>query len=125
MKRIITKLDSDNDLTVFTVIGKVTADEIAGAVRDFYESNVTSNVLWDLIQSDLSEFSSSDVESIVGLSFKYAEQRCTGKTAIVGSDDLTFGLSRMYEIDKEYYDLPFETQTFRDIDEAYKWLQSG
>jgi hypothetical protein len=41
----------------------------------------------------------------------------------VGSDDLTFGLLRMYEQTKEMTELPFETQTFRDIGKAYKWLR--
>ena len=124
MKKIIKKSDSENDMTVFTVIGKVTANELVAAISDFYEKSVTLNILWDLTKSDLSEISSSDVELIVNLSVKYAEKRSSGKTAIVGSDDLTFGLSRMYELTKEMTELPFETQTFRDIGKAYKWLLS-
>ena len=124
MKKIIKKSDSENDMTVFTVIGKVTANELVAAISDFYENSVTSNILWDLTKSDLSEIRSSDVELIVNLSVKYAEKRSSGKTAIVGSDDLTFGISRMYEITKEIVKLPFETQAFRDIDKAFKWLLS-
>ena len=124
MKKIIKKIDSENDMTVFTVIGKVTANELVVAISDFYENSVTSNILWDLTKSDLSEIRSSDVELIVNLSVKYAEKRSSGKTAIVGSDDLTFGISRMYEITKEIVKLPFETQAFRDIDKAFKWLLS-
>ena len=124
MKKIIKKIDSENDMTVFTVIGKVTTNELVAAISDFYENSVTSNILWDLIKSDLSEIRSSDVELITNLSVKYAEKRSSGKTAIVGSDDLTFGLSRMYEITKEIVKLPFETQAFRDIDKAFKWLLS-
>jgi len=124
MKKIIKKIDSENDMTVFTVIGKVTANELVAAISDFYENSVTSNILWDLTKSDLSEIRSSDVELITNLSVKYAEKRPSGKTAIVGSDDLTFGISRMYEITKEIVKLPFETQAFRDIDKAFKWLLS-
>ena len=124
MKKIIKKIDSENDMTVFTVIGKVTANELVAAISDFYENYVTSNILWDLTKGDLSEIRSSDVELIANLSVKYAEKRSSGKTAIVGSDDLAFGLSRMYEITKELVKLPFETQAFRDIDKAFKWLLS-
>jgi len=124
MKKIVKKIDSENDLTIFTVIGKVMANEIYAAISDFYESSVTLNVLWDLTKSDLREIRSSDVELLAKLSVKYAKKRFWGKTAIVGSDDLTFGLSRMYELIKETFELPFETQTFRDIDKAYKWLLS-
>jgi len=124
MKKIIKKIDSENDMTVFTVIGKVTANELVAAISDFYENSVTSNILWDLTKSDLSEIRSSDVELITNLSVKYAEKRSSGKTAIVGSDDLTFGISRMYEMTKEIAKLPFETKAFRDIDKAFKWLLS-
>ncbi len=124
MKKIIKKSDSENDMTVFTVIGKVTANELVAVISDFYENSVTSNILWDLTKSDLSEIRSSDVELITNLSVKYAEKRSSGKTAIVGSDDLTFGISRMYEMTKEIAKLPFETKTFRDIDKAFKWLLS-
>ena len=124
MKKIIKKIDSENDLTIFTVIGKVTVNELVAAISDFYENAVTSNVLWDLNKSDLSEIRPSDVEMIVNLSVKYAKKTFSGKSAIVGSDDLTYGLSRMYEIAAENAKLPFETQTFRDIDKAYKWLLS-
>jgi hypothetical protein len=125
MSKIIKKIDSKNNLTVFTVIGKVTANDLIATITDFYESSVTSNVLWNLNKGDLSEISSADVKNIVSLSLKYAEKRSSGKTAIAGgSDDLTFGLSRMYEIIKEGADLSFETQTFRDVKEAYVWLIS-
>ena len=124
MKKIIKKIDSKNRLTVFTVIGKVTANEFIAAISDFYNSPVTTNVLWDFTKSDLREISSADVENIVNLSVKYAKKRSSGKTAIVGSDDLTFGLLRMYELTKEMTELPFETQTFRDIGKAYIWLLS-
>ena len=124
MKKITKKFDSENDMTVVTVIGKVTANEIIAAITDFYEGSVTSIILWDLTQGDLSEIGSSDVEIIADLSVKYAEKRPSGKTAVVGSDDLAFGLSRMYEMTKELVKLPFETKTFRDIDEALKWLLS-
>ncbi len=124
MKKIIKKSDSENDMTVFTVIGKVTTNELVAAINDFYEDSVTSNILWDFTKGDLSEIRSSDVELIANLSVKYAEKRSSGKTAIVGSDDLTFGLSRMYEITKKFVKLPFETQAFRDIDKAFKWLLS-
>ncbi|MEE8552810.1 MAG: hypothetical protein V3S72_05875 [Desulfobacterales bacterium] len=125
MKKIIKKIDSKNRLTVFTVIGKITANEFIAAIGDFYDSSATTNVLWDFTKSDLREITSADVENIVNLSVKYAEKRSSGKTAIVGSDDLTFGLLRMYEMTKEMTELPFETQAFRDIVKAYKWLLSN
>ena len=124
MSKIIKRIDSENDTTVFTVFGKVAAKELVAAITDFYETSITSNVLWDLTKSDLSEISLTDVEAIAGLSFKYSERRSSGKTAIVGHEDIALGLSRMYEMTKEVSELPFETRAFRDIDEARNWLLS-
>jgi hypothetical protein len=124
VNEIIKKILPENDLTIFTVIGKVAAHEIVAAIHDFYENDITSNILWDLNKSDLSESISADVERIAALSVEYAGKRPTGKTAIVGSDDFTFGISRMYEITKESAQLPFKTQAFRDIQDAYEWLLS-
>ena len=124
MRKITKKIIPENDLTIFTVVGKVAANEIVAAIHDFYENDVTANILWDLSKSDLSESISADVERIADLSVQYAGKRPTGKTAIVGSDDFTFGISRMYEITKEIAKLPFKTQAFRDIEAAYEWLLS-
>ena len=124
VNKILKEIIPENDMTVFTVIGKVAAREIVAAIHDFYENDVTSNILWDLNESDLSESISADVERIADLSVQYAGKRPTGKTAIVGSDDFTFGISRMYEITKEIAKLPFKTQAFRDIEAAYEWLLS-
>ncbi len=125
MKKIVIKTEPENDLTIFKVIGKVEKIDIKDAICDFYESSVTANVLWDLSKSDLSEIKSSDVKRIADLSIVYADKRPFGKTAIVSSDDFIFGLSRMYELNKDENNLPFKTRTFHDIDKAYKWLLSS
>lgn len=122
MAEIVKKIDVDNDLTVFTVIGKVAAEAVVTAIKEFYESSVTSNVLWDFTESDLTGIQSTDVSYIAELSHKYMERRSTGKTAIVGPDDLSYGLLRMYEITKDHSSLPFATESFRNIDDAYEWL---
>lgn len=43
-----------------------------------------------------------------------------GRAAVVVGDDLTFGLCRMYEMIA--VDNPIETQVFRDVDAATRWL---
>lgn len=122
MAYITKRIDTKNDLTVFTVTGKVPAGEIIAAIRDFFEAAVTSNVCWDFSESDLSEIKTPDVKLIADLSSKYTYKRPSGKTAIVGTDDFTYGLLRMYEIIKDCSELPILTQAFRSIEEAYEWL---
>jgi hypothetical protein len=125
MAHITKKIDPENDLTVFTTTGKVSAGELVVAIRDFYENAVTSNVFWDFSGSDLSEIRVSDVTRIANLSAEYLDKRTSGKTAIVGPDDLSYGLVRMYKTIKDFNDLPFSTKAFRNVDEAYEWLEGA
>ena len=46
----------------------------------------------------------------------------TTRAAVVASDDLSFGVSREYEVYRETESL--ETRVFRVYEEALKWLQS-
>lgn len=41
---------------------------------------------------------------------------------MVATEDLTFGLSRVYEMLKEAQNPPFRTSVFRSLEEAYAWL---
>ena len=124
METITKRVEPENDLTLFVVVGKLTRDELVRTIHDFYESSITLNVIWDLTRCDLSQASTKDVEQVAFLSADYADTRRSGKTAVVGSDDLTFGLARMYELNKNLSNLAFETQSFRTIEEAYNWILS-
>lgn len=124
MKVITKRLEPEHDLTLFFAVGRLTADELVKTIRDFYENSITLNVIWDLTKSDLSDVNVRDVELVAALSVDYANLRPSGKTAVVGSDDLTFGLARMYELNKNSTDLAFETQSFRSIQDAYDWILS-
>lgn len=122
MRNVQIQIDSQYDLTTFTVVGKVAAEVVRNAIQKFYEGNVTMNVLWDLSGSDLSSITSSEINGIAKTPRKYASMRTGGKTAIAAPTDLTFGLTRMYGIMTEVQDLPFETQVFRTTEEAHQWL---
>jgi len=122
MGNILKKVDSRGALTVYTVVGKVTADEVSRAIQNFYDGNITLNVLWDLLKSDLSGLSSSDIHSVVLSPRKCADLRTAGKTAIVASADITYGISQMYALETEMQNLPFETRTFRTREKAFEWL---
>ncbi len=124
MKTITKRVEPENNLTLFFVVGKLTTDELVKSIRDFYASSITLNVIWDLTKSDLSQISAQDVQHVAALSADYKDSRPSGKTAVVGSDDLTFGLARMYELNKNSTDLAFETKSFRSIEEAYDWILS-
>ena len=122
MADIKIQVESESDLTIFTVIGAVTAGDARDAIQKFYGGRMTLNVLWDLSQSDVSKLSSDDVYSIAHTPRKYAEMRKGGKTAIVAPTDIAFGLTRMYEFMTEIQNYSFKTQAFRTTREAHRWL---
>ena len=122
MGKIRVHQDSVLDLTVFTADGMIGADDVATAVETFYRNSVTLNVLWDLSGADVSRIEGSDIERIVSMSVPYGQTRVGGKTAVVATEDLTFGLSRVYEMLKDAEQLPFQTGVFRSMDEARAWL---
>lgn len=122
MAGITKSLDLANDLTHFTLSGKVDTTEVKQAIEAFYSGQVTKRVLWDLTDSDVSELSKPEVESIASTPRAAQQQRQLGKTALVAPEDLAYGLSRMYQALTHLENLPFETQVFRDKDEAMNWL---
>ena len=124
MGNIQKRVDAKNDLTIYTVTGKVSGNEVQDAIREFYEGNITLKVLWDQSKSDVSGITSSDVQKIANLQRKHADLRLGGKTAIAAPEEVAFGLSRMYELLTELRELPFETRALRTREEAYEWLIS-
>lgn len=122
MGNIQKQVDSQKDLTVYTVLGKISAGQVRRVILKFYEDDVTMKVLWDLSKSDVSSITASEIQGVAFTSRKFASKRKGGKTAIVASENLTFGLTRMYELLTNAQDLPFETQAFRTTEEAYHWL---
>jgi len=122
MGNINVYFDSEKDLTSFTVIGEVGVEEVRNMIQNFYDGTITKNVIWDLSESNLANLTSSEIYSIAHTPRKYAHKRAGGKTAIVAPSDITFGLTRMYELMTELQNLPFKTQPFKKLEEAHKWL---
>jgi hypothetical protein len=51
------------------------------------------------------------------------KERESGKTAIVVSSDLLFGLSRVVELHSDVSGYSHETMVFRTMDKAFEWLE--
>ena len=122
MGSIQKQVDSQKDLTVYTVLGKVSAGQVRRAILKFYEDDITMKVLWDLSKSDVSSLTTTEIQGVAFTSRKLANMRKGGKTAIVAPENITYGLSRKYELLTNTQNLPFETQAFRTTEEAYQWL---
>jgi hypothetical protein len=119
IKRVI---DADKDLTVFVVVGELTAEEVFRAVESFYADDPTGLVLWDLSNGSTAAISAADIRWIVRASAGMVGKRQQGKTALVGAKDAQYGLARMYGTFAEIQGLPAQYMSFRTRAEAEQWL---
>lgn len=115
----------DDLLTIFTVNGPLSCDEVIHALDDFYKHEVTPYLLWDFTDADLSGINQNDMEQIISTAKSNTYLRKDGKTAFVVSQDLSFGMSRMYEILSELSEHPISPSVFRDMNKAIAWLKSS
>ena len=112
------------DLTVFRARGKVTLPHLQARLKEFLAQAPTSLVLWDFTLANLAEFFEEDVSSLFrDMAFLY-ERRGGGKTAMVFSRTVDFGVGRMSEVLSEVHEVPFQIQSFWDIESAREWLFS-
>jgi hypothetical protein len=123
---ITLKVDTAKSLTIFTMTEEPDIDEIHNAIKSFWEAHeLTVSALWDVRYANLTNLKSSDIENIAAIIRQYAhrfEERKAGKTAIVASSDLQYGLSRILGTFYEIEDFPTQLKIFRLMEEAIKWL---
>ena len=122
MGTIETSIDFDRDLTIQTVSGEISADDIRRRIRSYYEGEITGLLLWDFTDADIGNISASDVRNLVELTNSYAARRGGGKTALVFSSASSFGMGRMYDLSKEADGRPVTHASFRDLKAALEWL---
>jgi hypothetical protein len=126
MGAIDVTIDRDADLTVLTVTGPTSADEIRGAIDRYFEREPTSGILWDFREADLRDISAQDVRGLVEVAREHAARRGQGRTALVLPSDLGFGLGRMYETLQEHEPRPaVHYKAFREMDAATAWVGGG
>jgi hypothetical protein len=122
MAIIDTSIDIDRQLTIHTVTGEVLPEEVSVKIKTYNESGPTKFILWDFSQATLNKIPSRQVESFVTLTKQYSSLRKGGKTALVFSSDLGFGLGRVYDIHQDLVESEIPHMTFRSKELALKWL---
>lgn len=109
----------DDELAIIKVVGHPTVQEIVDVNIGLAEGGdyVVKNRLWDFRESQV-DFSTAELVKMAELNSQLG--RSYHKTAILVGSDLTFGLSRMYQVFRE----PEHTavSVFRDEGEAMRWL---
>jgi len=115
-------LDEQHQLTVHVFTGVVVGKELIEAVKALYASGPTPNHLWDLTEADISAVKSDDLQEIALIAKQSSPSRRAGRTAIVSTSDLGFGLSRMYSTFAEMSGHSAEVRSFRSREEAEAWI---
>ena len=123
MGTIITEIDDLNDVAIHTFLGRVTAKEMAGKIECYFSGAVNINVLWDFSEAHMEEITSDNVRDFVEMAKRYAPARKGGKTAMVFSTDLGFGLGRMFNAYQDIVKSPVSYESFRNKSAALEWLK--
>ena len=76
-----------------------------------YPSNV--NTIWGLRKTDLSNADKDLINSFIAIRIKKYEKRVNTLLVIIADDDLSFGLSRMYQSFSKINTLPQEIKVFK------------
>ena len=104
--------------------GVVTGDEILDAKARFFGSEAATGavvyLLADFSASIRAEISEAQVRAIAERDRAAAAVNPTMVMAVVGRQDLVYGLGRMWETMLET--APIETRVFRDRAEAEQWI---
>ena len=92
---IETTRDKGQDLTIHVVTGPVFEAQMYRTLEDFYDREPTALVLWDMSQAELSQVTPDMLQKFIRRAAEIGVRRQGGRTAVVASDDLQFGLARM------------------------------
>lgn len=101
-------------------------DEFLAACKSMYENdlfNISMNRLIDLRQVKGSESRSLIVLRQLSefVNTQYTKTEAYPKIAVIAPKDISFGISRMYEVFTDA--APWNLVVFRDVDAAFAWLR--
>lgn len=117
-----TVIDLEKDITKHIATGDVIDNEMFEAQREFYENSPTRLQFWDMTDGNVTGVTIGGMRTFIERDARKGKARKDGKTAVVVSSQLQFGLARMAEVFGELASLPFAFRVFRDRAEAISWL---
>jgi hypothetical protein len=125
MASIETSRDYENDLTINTVMGPVTGDEIVRRIVEYHTGEPTKLAIWDFSSADLTRLDIELLKPLAETGKEGYRRRPGRKTALVVPSDLAYGMALMWSALIELEDLPVENRAFRSMKEAKEWLGIG
>ena len=124
MAQIDIRTEKERDLTFIVISGKVTAADLVDTLKRFYDSDITSNILWDFSKSDVSDLVPGDLSTLVHVARRYAHLRPNGKSAFIASGEFALGVGSMYSSLSMLKSHTISNAIFRSMEEALDWLAS-
>lgn len=119
------EIDTEKNLIIRTVSGTLTSAEVLNAFNDSLgdKSFVKDmHVIWDISNAEMHQITVDAMNTVVEHIKTHLNNRGSKyKIAIIATEDLNFGISRMFATYGG--DLPLPIGIYRDINEAYRWLE--
>ena len=119
---VIERAKKSESLTIMTVSGVLTCEEIINSFEDFLKLHVTPDLLWDFSDASLYKITFEDMERIIEVAKSLAYLRNNGKTALFVPTDISFGLSELYGFMAEQSEYPVQVCVFKSLEKALEWL---
>jgi hypothetical protein len=119
-----TRIDRSRGLRTHRVTGELSLEAVLRTLGDVYadpEHDPDMDVLWDLREARVRRFSTRDVEDLRDFVSRHWGTGGRGRAALVVSNDLQYGMSRMYEMLSQGTTRG-QIRVFRDMREARNWL---
>ena len=113
MAAIKTTTDPSKNLTVHTITGKITAEEIVTHINTFYSSGkFTKNALWDFTEAEGEEITGDQIMKIAQARKKFDKIRKGGKTALVFPGTLGTGWDECMNRTRNFLSYQHNTASF-------------
>jgi hypothetical protein len=109
---------------VFVCTGVVTAAEFSRANEEIYSEESLDHLQYQLIDFTATEHlegSLEEIRELAAVDVVAASQSRSLIIAVTGSDDLTFGISRMWQAFAS--DSNLRTGVFRSVPDAERWIK--
>ena len=103
------------------VTGEISLEEALKAVETIYDDTrfrLPSRIFWDLSEGQF-DWTPSEIRAF-GEFVRRNRAEGPGRAAVLVSDEVSFGLGRMYELITD--NVPVEVALFRDRASATQWL---
>jgi hypothetical protein len=116
----------DSAIWVLRVTGTITLEEFKRAILETFADPAFvrgSPILWDMRDFDTTVGDTSTFSDLVSFNEKSADERGGGRSAIVVSSVVDYGMSRMFQSLAD--GLPTDFAVFRSYRDAQDWLLDG